>query len=525
MAFRELHVVEIRETLRLWAMGRGIRPISRQVGLDRKTVRRYIEAAEELGLRRGQVELALSDELLSDLVVRLRPGVAPTPGAMREHCRAHQELLEGWVGEGCRGPKLVKLLMRHTGVTVPLRTMQRFMADDLETCRDVTVRVVDGEPGVLEMDFLELGRFTDLATGEERKLHGLLLTASLSRHQFLWPCLRQRLEDVLEGLEAAWEFFEGVFPVVLPDNLKAVVVKADPVSPELNLHFVEYAQARGFEIDPARVRKPRDKARVERQVRYARDDFFRGERFGSLGEARIAARRWCLQDAGMRVHGTTQRRPVEAFEADEKGHLKPPPSEPYDTPWWGDHKVGRDHAIVVDYALYTVPFSLGEVTLRVRSDRSTVKMYLGAELVKVHPRQPRGGHSIDSADLPPGKAELATRDGEALADQAAAMGPHIAEYARKLLEGPLPWSRMRHVYRLLGLARRYGEVATDEACARALEVGVVDVQRIDGMLQKGLETRRLLTSNAPRKAETKVLRFARDPSAFRIPTGGSDVPA
>ena len=525
MAYRELHVVEIREVLRLWALGEGFRPIARQTHVDRKTVRRYVGLAQELGLERGAVELAVSDELLSDVGVALRPGAPPTVGGMRDHCRAHQALLEGWLKEGCRGPKLVKLLARHSGVTVPLRTLQRFIAEDLGRPDRSTVRVVDPEPGVLEMDFLELGVFTELATGETRKLYALLLTASVSRHQFLWPCLSQTRQDAIEGLEAAWEFFGGVFPVLLPDNTKAVVAKADPVAPVFNRDFVEYAQSRGFRIDPARARKPRDKARVERQVRYVRDDYFKGERFGCLEETRIEARRWCWDDAGMRDHGTTRCHPREAFEQGEKAVLLPAPTQPYDTPTWGDYVVGRDHAVVVGYALYSVPYGLGEVTLRVRSDRSTVKFYKGAQLVKVHPRQPEGGSSIDPADLPPGKAELATRDTASLVEQAKAFGPHVEEYARRLAEGPLPWSRMRHIYRLMGLARRYGAAVTDEACARALEVGVVNVQRIDGMLRKGLATRRLLKSSPRPTPQAKVLRFARSASAFRLDHGGSDVPA
>lgn len=525
MAYRELHVVEIREALRLWASGHGIRTVARRAHLDRKTVRRYVDAARELGLERGDVELALSDELLADVALVVRPGGPTTVGAMREHCRAHAELLRGWADEGCRGPKLVKLLARHSGVEVPLRTLQRFVAEDLGRPDRGTVRVVDPEPGVLEMDFLQLGEFFDLATGETRTLHGLLLTASVSRHQFLWPCLSQRQEDVFEGLEAAWAFFGGIFPVLLPDNTKAIVLKADPVSPVFHRDFLEYSQDREFEVDPARVRKPRDKARVERQVRYVRDDFFRGERFGSVEEARIAARRWCLEDAGMRDHGTTHRPPLEAFEADEKSYLKPAPTEPYDRPTWAHYSVGRDGAVVVGDALYSVPYALGEVTLRVRSDRSTVRFYLGNRLVKVHPRQPRGGSKIDPVDLPPGKAELATRDSASLVARAEDFGPHVGVYAQRLVEGPLPWSRMRHVYRLLGLARRHGPAVTDEACARALEVGVVDVVRIQRMLEKGLATRRLLKSTPPPRSKGTVLRFARPTSAFRLTTEDSDASA
>jgi hypothetical protein len=219
----------------------------------------------------------------------------------------------------------------------------------------------------------------------------------------------------------------------------------------------------------------------------------------------------------MRTHGRTRRRPLEAFEADEKSLLRPAPTERYDQPRWSNHHVGRDHAVVVDYALYSVPFTLGQCGLRVRSDRKTVKLYKGAKLVKTHPRQPRGGTCIDAQDLPPGKAALATRDATSLCEQGDQHGPHVGEYARRLAAGPLPWSRIRHVYRLLGLARRFGGVATNEACARALEVDVVDVSKIQRMLENGLVRRGLLTA-APTPSEPAgtVLRFQRPTEAFRV---------
>jgi transposase len=524
MAYRELHVVEVKEVLRLWSRGHGFRTVARRTGVDRKTVRRYVEAAQKAGLGLGAE--AIEDALIADVAEAVRPGSSEDVGPMREHLRAHAGAIRKWMDEGCRGPKLARLVQRTTGVPVPLRTLQRFVAEDLgeRSGQGDTVRVVDPDPGVLEVDFLELGEFNEIGTGETRTLHALLCTAGYSRHQCLWPCLGQTQEDLIEGLEAAWAFFGGVFPILLPDNCSAIVKKADPVAPLFTEGFLEYAQARGFEIDPARVRKAKDKARVERQVRFSRDDFFRGERFRSVDEARLAARDWCMREAGERTHGRTRRKPVEVFEAEEKALLLPAPTEVYDQARWGDYHVGRDHSVVVDYALYSVPFALGECDLRVRRDRKTVKFYLGARLVKVHPRQPAGGTHIDATDLPPGKAALATRDATSLCEQGDRFGPNVGEYARRLAAGPLPWSRIRHVYRLLGLARRFGGPATDEACARALELDVVDVMKIQTMLEKGLVRRKLLSSRPPLEPPTgRVLRFARDAGEFRL--GGPDASA
>lgn len=187
--------------------------------------------------------------------------------------------------------------------------------------------------------------------------------------------------------------------------------------------------------------------------------------------------------------------------------------------------VRRDHTVTVDYALYSVPHTIREVPLRARSDRTTVKLNRGAALVKVHPRKQQGEASIDARDLPPGKAALATRDGAALQRNAEAYGSHVGDYAQRLLDGPLPWTRMRHVYRLLGLAKRYGGDLVDEACARALEPGVVDVTRIDRMLQRGLVRRGLLSpppSKPRRRSNVVALRFARDPDERRPTRPGDD---
>ncbi len=529
MAYRELFVVEVKEILRLWTRGHSLRHVAKATSLDRKTVRRYVTVARALGLDRSREDLALDDFFVGQVVASLLPGAKSAPGSMRNHCRAHAAAIAGWVKAGARGPKIVRLLTRETGVIVPLRTMQRFISVELGTpSRGRTVWVADGKAGeVLEIDFLLLGDFVDRETGKKRRLYALLCLAPFSRHEFVWPCLGQTQQDVIDGLEAAWRFFGGVFPVLLPDKMKPIVTRADPIAPVLNVHFTEYAQDRGFEVDPARPRRPRDKARVERQVRFVRDDYFGGEKFGSLREAREEAVRWCSETAGMRDHGTTHRQPRVCFEQEELPLLKPVPTELYDQPRWTTATVKRDNVVCIGSALYSVPCKIEDAELRVRIDRATVKMYLANQLVKAHPRQAPGGKSIDPADLPAGKVALATRDASSLQRNAESLGVHVGEYARRLLEAPLPWMRLRRVYALLGLGKRYGGAAVDEACARALELEVVEVPRIAAMLEKGLLRRGLLhVPPPPPPVANNVIalpRFARNSSEWRVdrPTPGA----
>jgi len=187
-----------------------------------------------------------------------------------------------------------------------------------------------------------------------------------SRHRFVWPVFKETVETAIEACEEAWQYFGGVFRVLIPDNTKVIVEQGDPLGAQLNQTFLEYAQARGFQIDPARVRSPRDKARVERTVQVAVDDCFAGEVLQSLEDARHRGRRWALDEYGMRRHSTTRRLPLEHFEGEEKPHLLPPPTERYDIPLWSTPKVGRDQHAQVDCALYSLPQAFVGRRLRAR---------------------------------------------------------------------------------------------------------------------------------------------------------------
>ena len=144
---------------------------------------------------------------------------------------------------------------------------------------------------------------------------------------------RQDLPAVIAGFEAAWAFFGGVFKVVIPDNMSAVVDRAHPTEPRFNQAFAEYAQDRGFLIDPARVRSPQDKPRVERMVPFVRGSFFAGEQFADLADAQRQREAWCAGRAGQRIH---RHHPVPArlscSPLEEAPRLLPAPVLPYDLP-------------------------------------------------------------------------------------------------------------------------------------------------------------------------------------------------
>ena len=248
MAFREVRVFEVREVLRLWLAGEGVRATERLVGFDRKTVRRYVDAAIDAGLVRAGGDEQLTDEFIGLVVEAVRPHRLDGHGEAWRLLVAHHDEIVVWVAGDLTAVKMSELLARR-GVEIPCRTVQRYVA---EVCgrtrgRGPTVRVNDGEPGdECQIDFGRMGLLFDPATGRDRVVHALIFTAVFSRHCFVWLTHRQTTDAVIAGCEAAWAFFGGVFKTLIPDNMSAIVDGADALAPRLNQAFVEYAQARGF---------------------------------------------------------------------------------------------------------------------------------------------------------------------------------------------------------------------------------------------------------------------------------------
>ena len=191
-------------------------------------------------------------------------------------------------------------------------------------------------------------------------------------------------------------------------------------------------------------------------MQFVRSSFWAGETFTGLGDAQARVEAWCTGRAGMRVHGTTQCRPVELFRAEEHALLLSAPADPYDVPVYASCKVARDHHVEIAKALYSVPGNLIGTHVDVRADARLVKIYAKGQLVKIHPRQRPGGRSSDAEDLPSERSTYALRDIDHLRRLAARHGEHVGVYAAAVLDHPLPWTKMRQVYALLGYAKRYG---------------------------------------------------------------------
>ncbi len=443
MAYREVTMLEVKEVLRLWLTGVRKKRIAAQLGLNVKTVRRYLRAAQAHGLTIAAHPDELDDGLLAAVVNTIQPGTGRPHGDGWAACVAHRSVIERYLRANVRLSK-IRTLLRRQGVLISYPTLRRFALEELSWGRAApTIPLADCGPG--EEVQLDTGWMTLLAPdalGRRRRFRAWIFTPVVSRYRFVYPVFRETTETAIEACEAAWGFFHGVFRVLIPDNTKTIVQRADPLEPRFTLAFLEYAQARGFVIDPTRVRRPRDKARVERAVPTVRDDCFGGEVLLDLTQARAHAVRWCREDYGLRRHRRTLRPPREHFEAVEQPALRPAPTTGYD--------------------------------------------YAGAVCIKVHARVPPGQRAFDRADFPVDKTIYALRDVESLARRAEGHGPAVGHFARALLAGDLPWTRMRQAYALLGLVRRYGDARVNTACETALAAEMLSVRRLARLLELAL---------------------------------------
>jgi transposase len=512
--FREVSMIHMKEVLRQWLRGAAKKKIAANLGLDRKTVRRYVFAATALGIGAGTSEDDLTDEILGEVAQAVSPGRRAEPSDIWKLCEDNRALIEQWLREGLRLTKIHRKL-RESGVEIAYITLYRFARQELGfgPNRTTTIRVDDGKPGEeIAVDFGRMGPLWDPATERMRLCRAFIFTPNVSRYRFVWPCWRETTEEVIEACEAAWQFYGGIFRVMVPDSTRAIVARADPIQPQINEVFLEYAQARGFVIDPARVRHAKDKPRVENAVPYVREDCFAGEQLLGMEDARRGAERWSREIAGMKVHRTTQRRPAEHFELVEKACLLAPPTEPFDIPVWKSAKVHPDQHIEFSRALYSLPVDLRGRWVRVRGDSKLVHIYFDRKLVKTHPRQPPGRRSTDPNDFPIHKRAYAMRDVEYLKTLAISHGPSIGQMAERLLDVELPWTRMRRVYRLVGLVRRYGQERVEEAAHRAVAAGMFDVVRLARMLERPDQA----TQSARSPRVQLPLRFGRSPGEYAI---------
>lgn len=515
MARRRIDVADVKEILVHWDAGESISRIAVSLGYTRPTVRKYVPAATQVGLVRGDRP---RDEVAWERLARAalaQVGTSRPAGPAAVALAPYDAYLAERVGQ-VRLSVLYQRLHDEQELTVSWASFYRYVQahwpERLRPAPRVTVPLADPPPGEeAQVDFFYVGRWEDPESKRLRKLSAFLLTLSHSRHQFLYPVLSEDATVWLEAHVAAFTFLGGAPRRLVPDNLTAAIVHADRYDPRVNRSYGEMVRYYGCLVDPARVARPTDKPRVERTVDYARHSFFDGRTFPALATMRQEAARWCRDVAGQRVHGTTGEQPYAAFLAREQGALLPLPPTPWEPVTWTSATVQADCRLRAGGAPYSVPHAYVGRRLAVRLGRSTVEIYDEAELVTSHVRRDRVG-STRPEHYPEATQAFLRHTPEVCRAQAEALGPAAAELVATLLE-PYALHHLREAQALLRLSEHYDGVRLERACRRALDAGDGRYRTVRGLLERGLE------EHEPSPAPTPVLlqqvgAFLRGPAAL-----------
>jgi transposase len=390
--------------LDLHRQGVTVSAIARRVGLDRKTVRRYIARGLEppvYGPRKPRTTQ------LQQFERYLRERLAAFPQLTGR--RLHREL-------------------RDLGYTGGYTILTEFLRDVRPAARPEFEVRFETPPGrQAQVDFAHFRTvFTD-EPGAERIIW--LFSLVLGHSRMLWGSfvLHQDLPTLLRCQAAAFEALGGVPEQVLYDRMRTVFNREDPDSGHIvfNRTLLEFAGHYGYLPKACRPYRAKTKGKVERPFRYIREDFFLGRSFRDLEDLNRQFRQWLDQVANVRVHATTRRVVAEHF-AEERPKLQPLPAGPFQAVLRLERRISRDGMVSVGGNFYSVPNTAHRRPVEVHSTTDEVRILEEGSVIAVHPvldgrgqRRIVAGHRTlpapANSQTPRNGAASMTRSGEIVA--------------------------------------------------------------------------------------------------------------
>lgn len=493
MGRRSFDVVDLLELFTHWEAGRSQSQIADSLNLDRKTVRKYTAPLVQRGLVPGGPPVG--EQVWEQRIAQWFPQVVDR--RLRQvtwpQIEAHRDYIVEQLGEGVTVATISQRLTDEHGLIASESSVRRWMNANL-TEQVARHRASPPRPPVepgseAQIDYGALGSWVDPATDRRRTLWAFVMVLACSRLMFVHPVLRLDQTSWCASHVLAFEYFQGCVARLVPDNLKTGVDRPDLYDPRMNRAYAELASHYGVLPDPARVRKPKDKARVERAMPYVRDSFWRGRTFTSLQQIQQAAVVWCDEVANVRKHRSLDgATPRSVFDAVEAPALQPLPRNEFVLATWSVGKVGVDCHLKVGPALYSVPWRLIGQQLHARTAGGTVQILHENKVVATHIRLPRG-RATDFEHYPPEKIAFHMRNPTWCRNEASKIGPATAAVIDELMEHTAI-HRLRSAQGIIGLAGRpgIGPDRLEAACARALAVGDPRYRTIKGILAVHAET-------------------------------------
>lgn len=485
MANRRVSTVDLLEILRLVRAGESNSTIAQVLGCNRRTVIKYRQWIAAQGLLAGPLPSAGALQRL--LSATLPPALPPQ---QRSSLARYAEEIRALREQGVEFAAIRARLEERHGHPVSYNAVRRLAVHLIpQTAPTAYVRVEVAPGSEAQVDFGYAGLSVDPASGQPRKSWVFVLVLSYSRHLYAEVVFDQRVETWLLCHEHAFTAWGGVPARIVPDNLKAAIVRASFTEPVAQRAYRECADHYGFLIDPQPPRTPRLKGKVEQGgVHYVCRNFLAGREPESLPARNAALARWTQETAGARIHGTTKQAPLARFTRVEHARLRPLPRLPYDLAAWKQVQVYRDCYVQFEQSYYSVPFRLVGQTVWVRGGLRSVEISDTAhQVVAIHPRASAPGERVTVLDhLPAEKVPGLVISREDCRLRAAAIGPATTQVVEELL-AHRPEDRLRSAGRVLRLALRTSPSRLEAACVRALAYETADYVTIRRILDEGLE--------------------------------------
>lgn len=487
MARKELKVEELVEVLYQWHRGRNISQIKQSLGLDRKTIRKYIELAEGHGFIRDDEarDYRYYLELASRIQSGLKTPVESTPAY--KATSLCQSVIERLLAKKYMTPKQVFRILRKDHEYAPsYSSFKRYMHIQYPKAPRNCLRIEVGAAEEAQVDFGSAGLMYDSETGRMRRAHAFVMTLSYSRLPYVEFVFDQGQATWVQCHIHAYEFFGGVPERIILDNLKSGILRPNTYDPVFNRAYAECAKHYGFLIDPAKIREAAHKGKVERKVPVVRQQFLSTYDFSNIKEANEKVRLWCIDDYGMQIHGTTKRKSFEVFTQEEKARLKALPQERFDMPLWKEAKVHPDHHIVFEKNYYSLPTRYVGKRVWARGGMQALQVFLDGELVKTHPRSYAEGTWVtDEGDYPPEKSRYLLKTSEYYQTEAAKHGEYVRQVTARIMTDHA-YRNPRKVQALFRLADKYGSEALNLTCRRSIFYEDYRMSTIKRILNKGL---------------------------------------
>ncbi|MGA2436652.1 MAG: IS21 family transposase [Bryobacteraceae bacterium] len=405
------------------------------------------------------------------------PGRSPTTSA----CEPYREAIQIAVAQGRNAMAIWQDLVDTFGFTARYASVKRFIAKLRGPVSPEACGIIETAAGEeAQVDYGTGPMVRDPRSGKYRRTRLFVFTLGYSRKsiRLLVFCSSSRVWAELH--EKAFARLGGVPRVMVLDNLREGVLTPDVYDPTVNLLYRDMLAHYDVVAMPCRVRDPDRKGKVESGVAHAQKTPLKGLRFESLEEAQAYLDRWEERWADTRIHGTTKRQ-VSVMFAEERPALRALPVEPFRYYQYGERTVHLDGCIEVEAAYYGAPPGWIGRRIRVQWDSLYVRLLdpVNGQLLREHLRQRRGGHRIKDEDRPR-KTPLGTHH---VLCRAGKAGPHIGVLCQTM-HSRQGEPAVRHILGVLSLAKKYGAVAVDEACAAALEMGVCEYRFVRRYLER-----------------------------------------